>query len=330
MQVGQFPASAANSLIQGYCDDFVSLAAILAQTLEQISMRGLNFDGSRPALQRIEHGMRNLADAIADLLARGKVTGDLSTSLQNGPPPNASPPAPRPAAAPATARPAAAATRPANDVARGPAARAPAPPPPARTAVLPAAPAAQAAPRAPAPPTATVTQARSAQAPGNLSAPRNTPPRPAAEGLRGTSVSMPLLSVFQFLGRLRKAGTMRVQVGEEMMQFDIQNGCILSSLTSKCPPQERLGELLVELGHCRAEDLAAIVAKVDSGALDRFGQLAIEAGIVTDQQVVAALELQVNRRFSRACKSPTAAYEFLEGMRHSAEGRFRIQPFSIA
>ena len=36
MQVGQFPASAANSLIQGYCDDFVSLAAVLAQTLEQI------------------------------------------------------------------------------------------------------------------------------------------------------------------------------------------------------------------------------------------------------------------------------------------------------
>ena len=33
--MGHFPASAANSLIEGYCDDFVSLAAILAQTLER-------------------------------------------------------------------------------------------------------------------------------------------------------------------------------------------------------------------------------------------------------------------------------------------------------
>lgn len=326
MQVGQFPASAANSLIQGYCDDFVSLAAILAQTLEQISMRGLNFDGSRPALQRIEHGMRNLAEAIADLLARGKVTADLSTSLQNGPPPAASAPAARQAAAPPQGRPAAAANGPANgSTGKMPAPPPSAPPAPARAAASPAA-----SPAAARPQTTPATQVRNAQGTAPSSAPRNAPPRQGAEGLRGTSVSMPLLSVFQFLGRLRKAGTMRVQVGEEMMQFDIQNGCILSSMTSKCPPQERLGELLIELGHCRAEDLAPIVAKVDSGALDRFGQLAIEAGLVTDQQVVAALELQVNRRFSRACKHPAAAYEFLEGMRQSAEGRFRIQPFSIA
>src|SRR5688572_29518403 len=76
MQVGHFPASAASSLIQGYCDDFVSLATILAQTLEQVSMRGISLEHSRPPLQRIEKGMRELADAIRELLDRGHTAAE--------------------------------------------------------------------------------------------------------------------------------------------------------------------------------------------------------------------------------------------------------------
>ena len=55
--------------MQGYCDDFVALASVLAQTLEQASMRNVDLRPSRPGLLRIEQGMRDLATAIHELLA---------------------------------------------------------------------------------------------------------------------------------------------------------------------------------------------------------------------------------------------------------------------
>jgi hypothetical protein len=96
-----------------------------------------------------------------------------------------------------------------------------------------------------------------------------------------------------------------------------------------CPWQERLGELLVELGACMPEALAPVVAQVGAGAIEPFGQLAVEQGLVTAQQVTAALELQVTRRFSRACKAPHASYEFVEGARCAADAPFRIRPLPI-
>lgn len=82
MQVGQFPASAANSLIEGYCEDFVSFASVLAQTLEQISMRGIPIDRSREHLARIEKGMRDLSSAIHELVERS--TGHVPPALAEG------------------------------------------------------------------------------------------------------------------------------------------------------------------------------------------------------------------------------------------------------
>jgi hypothetical protein len=337
MQVGQFPASAANSLIQGYCDDFVSLAAILAQTLEQVSMRGLNFDGSRPSLQRIENGMRNLAEAIHDLLERGKVSTELSASLDGSKAPAGGAHAAPVGRSGAGASGGASGSGNGNGPSSQPGGAAPAP---ARSAGEPRAPDARgSAPRPTAPnqgrPSAPPTAAGRPAAPPNARSQstavpaRGAPGRAAPEGLKGTSQSMPLLSVFQFLGRMRKGGTMRVRIGTEDMTFELQNGCLLASSTSQCPRQELLGELLVELGHCHSDDLDAVSAAAAASS-ERFGALAIEAGVVTEPQVCKALELQIERRYSRACRSNDARYEFLEGQRSPIETRFRIQPMAVS
>jgi hypothetical protein len=150
------------------------------------------------------------------------------------------------------------------------------------------------------------------------------------EGLKGTSQSMPLLSVFQFLGRMRKTGTMRVQLPGELLSFQLDNGCVQFTTTDKCPADELLGELLVEQGACTHEELEPIIAMSDAGSPDRFGQLTIQEGVANNGQVLAALELQVRRRFARACKSMESVYEFLEGVCESSEGRLRIQPMALA
>lgn len=399
MQGGQFPASAANSLIQGYCEDFVSFAAVLAQTLEQVSMRGIDLKQSRTDLERIENGMRNLADAIHDLLARQPAKGGVKASERapekaapsptaNVAPKAAAPSAPatpaavpnanaapvaKPQAAPAaptsSAKPAATPSqgavrvdmRPRDDA---PVSKATTQAPKATAPTAAATPSAAAATtpssNAPAPaaiPTPAANPATSpAAAPGRpvgtapakrakAAAPGSTPrpataanaarpgQRPAArpENLKGTNRSMPLLSVMQFLGRMRKRGTMKVGLPGETLTFDIENGCVMSAASSNCPRDERLGDILCDMDVCTREQLEPLELLVESGqAAERFGQLVIEHQLGTNQQVVAALEVQVKTRFSRACKHLEASYEFVEGERTSVPPVFPVQPLPIA
>lgn len=375
MQVGQFPASAANSLIEGYCDDFVSLAAILAQTLEQVAMRGIGLDSSRTSLQRIEKGMRELSDAIHELLERGSLTTRFENVLSRNDAPAAKAGATAPALPthPAPQQPAAvpvAASSPSRNALQRSATRIgdeqPAPRP--RPTVIgtpqsakstspvaakpPAATPPTAPPAAPAPNAANTRTQASAPAPtptttnGKTPTTADPPAPPAAapeadaapnqarragkpEGLRGTNRTMPLQSVFQFLGRTRKSGTLHVFVEDEILAFEFVNGCIEFTATNRCPVSERLGELLVELGSCTREKLAPVLAKVGVSSANRLGQLVVEEHIVSNGQVLEALETQVQRRFKRVCEAGEASYEFEAGRRLPGDGRIRIAPFEL-
>lgn len=245
MQPGQFPAAAANSLIEGYCDDFVSLAASLAQTLEQIAMRRIDIAPSRQALERIEQGMRNLGEAIHDLLSRDA--------------PSQARPALKPASAPARSEPRAAAD--------------PSKPRPA---------------------------AGSAKVRTNVGA------------LKGTSQSMPLLSVFQFLGRTRKEGTIEIRLDDARVTFWLQQGCIIDSRAEPCPIDERLPDLLLELGVVAGADLKQL--RTDGVADDRaLAHAVVDAGLASAEDVAEALAEQISRRYARACRHRQAEYEFSEG-----------------
>lgn len=411
MQVGQFPASAANSLIEGYCDDFVSLAAILAQTLEQVSMRGLNYDASRTSLQRIERGMRDLADAIGEMLNR-EAGGRSAAAAAPAPQPTASAPSPPPPPAPSPAplpdladddfdleMPTGVADDEAKPQASRPAAPTPvaeaggpnADAPPARTGAptppwlrqerewttppaaepstkslenlwapkaRPGRPAPAARPTPPPPPPAPTTPPAPPVSPAVARPPASgpgsgattgsqpfgpTPPRgiqapPLSQAarqrrqndtLKGSNQTMPLASVFQFLGRTRKSGTMHVHVDGETMAFELVAGCIQFTASDRCPNSERLGELLVELGSTSREAIAPLLERVGVSSGDRLGKLLVDNGVVSNGQVLEALELQVQRRFQRAANHAMANYEFEEGPRQTGDGRIRIAPSEL-
>ncbi|MEO6594748.1 MAG: DUF4388 domain-containing protein [Planctomycetota bacterium] len=141
---------------------------------------------------------------------------------------------------------------------------------------------------------------------------------------------MPVLSVFQFVGRMRKTGTMYVYHGSETLAFEFVNGCVRFTASDRCPVEERLGELLIELGFCTRDKLASALAKVGVTTPDRLGQLVVEQGIATNGQVLEALEEQVHRRFRRICSSAQVSYEFEEGACMPGDGRIRITPTELA
>jgi hypothetical protein len=164
---------------------------------------------------------------------------------------------------------------------------------------------------------------------GATTALRPAPQRPKSEGIKGTSQSMPLLSVFQFLGRMRKSGLMHVALDGEELAFALQQGCVTSTVSTRCPRAESLAELLVELEFSTRELLEPIAKAFDPDYGTAFAEQAIAGGLVTEPRVVAALQLQGNRRYTRACKSPDARYEFLEDAA-VPEPRFRTPPMPLA
>ncbi len=288
MQTAQFPASAASTLIEGYCEDFASLASVFAQTLEQVSMRGLNIGSSRARLESIENGMRELANAIHDLLENHPV----KSGAGDKPPERTT--RPQAPGAPAAAAPAVAVRGPGAPGLAAPGLAAPAP-----RAVAAARPAAAANHAEPAP-------------------------------MRGTNQSMPLLSVVQFIGRTRKSGELRIDLGAERMSFRFLDGAVCATDATNTPAGERLGDLLVDLGFCKREDIDTLMRGSSDAPGKRLGDLVVSTGLVSNGQVVEALESQVQRRFLRACRTPTATYEFQPGPRLPGDGRIMISSFELA
>lgn len=313
-----FPASAANSLITGYCQDFVELAASMAQTLEQVTMRNLELGDSRERLVLVERGMRELAEAIAAVLDKVPPAAPC-VAPQQGLRPAAAPMQTPTGPQPQLPGPQAPATRPAPSMtpgavgaeARGPG-KAPRSPQPDRDV-------ARTGPHRPAasPPTAPTIDAT------------RLPPRPTASCmLQGSNDTMPLRSVFQFLSRMRKSGTLRVMLDTEEMTFDLSDGCMVAT-TSTCPPNaERIGDLLVDLGFVDPLDLEAF-AKQHGDGLRQLGGALVNNRRITEGQLAEALEQQVSRRFQRAVGAPTATYDFRECPRPGGDGRIRIRAFEI-
>ena len=423
MHVGEFPAAAANSLIQGYCDDFISLAALLAQTLEQVSMRGINIAESNEGLQRIESGMRDLADAIQDQIRSGGSRpneGSLLAGVGSGPsktpdlpsglegyasylsheatdsedvvsddiahaahedPPHEDPP---PAATgdndpglqfdgrlehgldedfvEAMMDPRVTPSYPAPDQAPDPSKRASDPldefgepaehtPPLDRQAPAkrnrhrPSNHSEAFRPPAKATPADLTSEDLREQPDGARSEaakpqreparpdkrrPMRQPPTTAGQALKGTNHTMPVLSVFQFIERMRKSGVMTVKILDEVLTFEFDNGCVQACKSTCQDKGDRLGDLLIEQCNCDPKPITDILYRTKGKSKLQLGEMILQSGCATNGQIMDALETQVRRRFSRACKATDAIYQFVDCTPDRTDGRVRITPMELA
>ena len=289
-----FPASAAGPLVSGYCTDFIDLAATMAQTLEQVTMRGLDIGGSKEQLARVERGMRDLADAIGDVLR--KVGGNAPAAAAPARPTERVSERIAPRLVPVS--PGVAGT--ANKVPAGRVAR---PAPEAPTAQKPAA---SSAP--------VVTGGRGGTTP--TSTPPATPgaaptssSKADASMLHGSTETMPMRSVFQFLGRTRKSGQLHVTMAKEKLRFEFLDGCMVGTSSTNSPADELLGSILVELGLAQTQQVEALVKQHGDGR-QRLGAALLQLRLVTQSQLADVIDRQTTRRFQRIVTQKQAGYEF--------------------
>jgi hypothetical protein len=151
----------------------------------------------------------------------------------------------------------------------------------------------------------------------------------SACGLRGTSQSMPLMTVFQFLCRVKKSGQLIVRIDGETLTFDFVGGSVEFTTSDHPPDSERLGDILLRLYPGKRAQLEPVLQNAGRIGVRKLGAILVQEGILSNGQVVEGLERQVHARFHRAITAPSASYEFDEGERVPGDGRIRIRPFEL-
>jgi len=337
MEGAQFPITAADSLIEGYCDDFISLASILSQTLEQVSMRAIDMSNSTSHLSRIESGMRELSEAIRDLIERGRVmtpgSGALNRLLESEPSVlqtaacadwlSTDPTDPDPDPDPDDAPPADNAPEHGLreqlhkelglDLAEQAGASAPSV---VTDVVVPTGPAAN--------------EVASSVTGGDSSDSSAEGPAGGPNCLRGNNNGIPIMSVVQFVERMRKTGTLTVKLSDETMTFEFDRGFMQGCQTSNPAPGDRLGDILVERANCDRDRLNAIMSNAGGRSSAQVGEVLVRAGLATNTQIMEALEHQAHGRFERACEAEDGDYEFVESQPKPTDGRVHIALSELA
>lgn len=123
------------------------------------------------------------------------------------------------------------------------------------------------------------------------------------------AVSVPeLIGFFQLQA---KSGVLRIEASHEAFSLTYIDGDLCRVTSSNSPVGERLGELLVQLGHLTDERLQELMAADEPGM--KIGELLRRDGGLPAEAISAALELQIQGIFARLCDVSGARFTFHAG-----------------
>jgi len=150
---------------------------------------------------------------------------------------------------------------------------------------------------------------------------------PGAVTMQGTSQSLPLPAVLNFLVMNRCSGVLRTRTDAECMDLFFDHGdLVLARSDSVSDPV--LGEILVANRVVDMETLEEVAAGVAPGSI-QIGSVLLGLGLVTPEDLCDALEIQARTRFFRLFRSHDVEFSFHEGAYPPADERLRIDVHSL-
>ncbi|MEO0481056.1 MAG: DUF4388 domain-containing protein, partial [Planctomycetota bacterium] len=135
----------------------------------------------------------------------------------------------------------------------------------------------------------------------------------SGHSIQGTSSSLPIDAVFQFLSRTRKTGCLAIRIPERTLRFVIVEGSIVFTVSDPTLDSERLGKLLVETGAIRLHELADFLSEHAVSSKNPLGAELVESGLIEEDALATALARQARDRANAAQSAPHAAYAFFPG-----------------
>ena len=142
-------------------------------------------------------------------------------------------------------------------------------------------------------------------------------------GFRGDTGSISIPDILQMIQMQAQSGILSVQLDDEMVQLEFEEGQIVHAFSRNSPAGQRLGEILVERGAISEEELKKILERLRAKNA-RFGDAVREEQVVEESELRAALDQQMQSLFHRLIASGSATYEFREGLEDATPDRANV------
>jgi hypothetical protein len=147
------------------------------------------------------------------------------------------------------------------------------------------------------------------------------PSRAHVLALAGSDALLPAPEVVALVAARAQTGIVKLRTNRETFTLEFDAGQVAHMHSSVAAEGERLGDILVRLGWLQTQQ----VESVRSGNLrGRFGEVLLSAGLVTEAQLLAALEMQIHLLVGRLCQSQVLNFSFWQGPLVFARPSLRI------
>lgn len=154
------------------------------------------------------------------------------------------------------------------------------------------------------------------EAPDSAAAPDLDPPQ-----FTGNTDALSVPELVGFFQAQEKTGVLSIDGPDEQFTLEYRKGELIHAGSSCSPPGERLGEILVHLGHMTAEELQSLLA--DKSGAERLGDVLRRGETIPEEALAEALQVQVQRIFHRLFDVRGCQFAFREGLRGEPSERVR-------
>lgn len=142
-------------------------------------------------------------------------------------------------------------------------------------------------------------------------------------GLHGDAACLSLAELISILAVHRKDGVLNAIFDTEIITVWFEDGDLVHAVSNQPGGSNRLGDILVEIGAIDREQLEAILQD-SQGRRGRIGTFLVEHRLIEPEALVKAMQIQVQRLFTRLCGQPRAHYNFSEGLPPGFEHQIRM------
>lgn len=145
----------------------------------------------------------------------------------------------------------------------------------------------------------------------------------APQGLQGNSWTISLPELLGFLSSAGKTGMMWIDTPSENFLIGLENGDLVHATSSCTPEGLRPGEVLVGLGFLTRRQLERFLERqVDDSWLS--GSSLLETGMISEEELHAALVYQVQQLFHRIIDNRRALFRFRDGLEVQQSNQVRL------
>lgn len=144
--------------------------------------------------------------------------------------------------------------------------------------------------------------------------------------LRGQEQLIPTPDLVHFMSSQRKTGLLEVVTATEIFVLEFENGDIVHAQSNRTPAGQRLGDVLVSQ---RVIERQALEQVLKTTATGRLGETLVSIGLITKEQFLDALRLQIHWLFQRLFEQPSTRFSFWSGPPLYAESSVRLNATAL-